>query len=181
MHCAYALQYIKMETPSEKVLEENSGYYCRAFLECYALRTIDCELDFTGQTDTTNMFRGCYKLKDLRIKPFTLSTSLDLGTCKSLHHNDLNNYESLISILNSITYDTELAKNMTITFSTEITDITQGSVNGSPMMHYWNTYVYHCDTGIFYADPSEVPEGYAYIELPLYDAFIVKGVTIAWK
>ena len=175
MYNAFELSYIKLETPNAGVLELEPAYYTYAFYRCEKLRTIDCELDFTGQTNTLNMFFKCFLLKDLRIKPFTLSTSLDLGDCRSLHHNDLNDYESLISILNAITDDTELAKNVTITFSNEITDFTTGGV------HYWNALVYHCDNGIFYADPSEVPEGYAYLELPLYDAFIVKGVTIAWK
>jgi hypothetical protein len=34
---------------------------------------------------------------------------------------------------------------------------------------------------MFYGDMSEVPEGMAYLELSLYEAFISKGVTIAWK
>ena len=172
---AYVLKYIKFETPSKDMLNEDPAYYKRAFLECYALETIDCELDFTGQTDTTHMFTSCNRLKNLRIKPFTLSTSLDLGTCRSLHHNALHDYDSLISILNGITYDKETAKNITITFSSEITDFTQ------EMVRFWNRYVYFCDDGIYYADPSEVPEGYAYLEMPLYDAFMSKGVTIAWK
>lgn len=169
------LLYVKMETPNEDVLKKSSDYYYGTFSGCNKLVTIDCELDLTGQTNTTYMFKDCYKLKNLKIKPFTLFTSLDLGACRSLHHNDLNDYDSLISILNGITHDREVAKNITITFSNEITDFTVG------MTRYWNKLVYACDNGMYYSTPSEVPEGLAYLELELYEAFINKGVIIAWK
>lgn len=175
MNQALALEYIKLDTPSEEVLKANERYYNWAFNSCERLQTVDCELDFTGQTSTSTMFAGCYRLKNLRIKPFTLSTSIDFGDCRSLHHNDLHDYDSLISILNGITYDREVAKNITITFSTEITDFTVG------MTRYWNKLVYTCDNGMYYSTRSEVPEGLVYLELELYEAFISKGVTIAWK
>lgn len=175
MSTNYELKYVKMETPSEAVLSANPSYYKRAFYRCERLETIDCELDFTGQTDVLNMFANCFRLKDLRVKPFTLSTSLDFGTCRSLHHNDLGNYDSLISILNAITLDKEVAKNITITFSNEITDFTQ-----SLPYRFWSIDVCHCGNGLYYLNSSEVPEGEVYLELPLYDAFMTKGVTIAW-
>lgn len=175
MYSAFGLQYIKLDTPSEDVLNLNPSYYLQAFYRCENLQTIDCELDFTGQTNTNNMFRNCYRLKDLRIKPFTLATSMDFGTCRSLHHNDLGNYDSLISILNGITLDGEIAKNITITFSNEITDFTQ-----SLPYRFWSIDVCHCGNGLYYLNSSEVPEGELYLELPLYDAFMTKGVTIAW-
>lgn len=175
MYSAFELQYIKLDTPSEDVLNLNPSYYASAFYRCEKLQTINCELDFTGQTNTNNMLRNCYRLKDLRIKPFTLSTSLDLGQCRSLHDNDKGDYGSLISILNAITLDREVAKNITITFSNEITDFTQ-----SLPYRFWSIDVCHCGNGLYYLNSSEVPEGEIYLELPLYDAFMGKGVTIAW-
>lgn len=167
-----SLQYVKMETPSEEVLRLNSSYYQHAFYKCLSLETIDCELDFTGQTKTLAMFDNCSKLKDLRIKPFTLSTSLGLGFCRSLHNNNKGDYDSLISILNAITLDREVAKNITITFSSEIAD----SITG--MESYWSKLVYFRDGSNLYYSESE--EGYTYLELTLYEAFTNKGVTIAW-
>ncbi len=170
-----ALQYLKMDTPSEEVLKANSEYYDTAFHSCSSLVTIDCELDFTGQTSTYRMFDNCYKLKDLRIKPFTLSTSLDLGDCRSLHNNDKGNYDSLISILNAITLDREVAKNITITFSNEITDFTTG------MEQFWTKTVYfYASDGLYHSEPPKVTEDDVYLELTLYEAFTNKGVTIAW-
>ena len=149
--------------------------YQSAFSACNNLEIIDCELDFTGQTNVRNTFNSCYKLKHLRIKPFTLSTSLGLGTCRSLHHNDLGDYDTLISILNGITNDREVAKNITITFSNEITDFTVG------MYQFWMKNVYFRDGSyLYYSKLEEVEEGYVYLELTLYEAFINKGVTIAW-
>ena len=71
--------------------------------------------------------------------------------------------------------DREVAKNITITFSSEITDFTQ-----SLPYRFWSIDVCHCGNGLYYLNSSEVPEGEVYLELPLYDAFISKGVTIAW-
>ena len=168
-----ALVYLKMDTPSEEVLKANPSYYDTAFHSCSRLQTIDCELDFTGQTSTRQMLVGCTSLKNLRIKPFTLSTSLDLGACMSLHNNDLLDYGSLISILNGITNDREVSKNITITFSTQITDFTQG------MVQFWNCNVFFgADSGLYY---EKQPENEICLELSLYEAFTSKGVTIAWK
>ena len=168
-----ALRYLKMDTPSEVVLKANPSYYDRAFHTCTSLQTIDCEFDFSYQTNTAGMFDGCTSLKDLRIKPFTLSTSLNLGSCMKLHNNDLLDYGSLISILNGITTDREVSKNITITFSTQITDFTQG------MVQFWNCNVFFGgDSGLYYETP---PKNEIYLELSLYEAFTSKGVTIAWK
>lgn len=181
MHQATVLRYIKFETPSKGVLNEDYAYYKRAFLECYILETIDCELDFTGQTDTTYMFRGCNRLKNLRIKPFTLSTSLDLGTCRSLHTMGLDDYDSLVSILNGITDDIEVAKNITITFADEIRDprFTTDIINEYTI---WDKDVYYyTGDGLYHLEIPEVTDGNVYLELPLESAFSSKGVTLAWQ
>ena len=110
----YELRYIKMETPSEAVLIKNSSYYKRAFYRCERLITIDCELDFTGQTDLTGMFTNCFELKNLRIKPFTLTCSLDVRNSRWFVHPE-NKDESLISILNAIPFPAEEGDNAEIT------------------------------------------------------------------
>lgn len=167
-----SLEYIKFETPAKSVLEVCANYYERAFEHCTKLRTIDCELDFTGQTSTNYMFNNCYLLENLRIKPFTLSTSLNLGSCRKLHNNGVYHYDNLISILNGITDDKEVAKNITLTFSEETGDFT------TDMVTIWDCYVWWQDDGTYTLD-----EGNSIFAEPmsLYDAFITKGVTIAWK
>ena len=172
MSNAKKLEYIKFETPNVSVLETRDYYYRLAFSNCEKLKTIDCELDFTGQTDTGYTFRNCYMLENLRIKPFTLSTSLDLGTCRYLHNKGVYHYDNLISVLNGITDDKEVAKNITLTFSSEIVDIT------TDMVTTWDCYVWWQDDGTYTLD-----EGNSIFAEPmsLYDAFISKGVTIAWK
>lgn len=166
-----SLVYIKMETASETALGNMSNYYWGAFRNCTSLQTIDCELDLTGQSNVNLMFDNCYKLKHLRIKPFTLSTSLNLGTCRSLHHNDLGDYDSLISILNSITLDRDIAKNITITFSNEITDFT---TDGG----FWNCKVWPQNDGSYTEEEGDTMFAHP---ITLYEAFINKGVTIAWQ
>lgn len=168
------LIYLKMDTPSEEVLKANASYYHSAFNTCTSLQTIDCELDFTGQGNFTNTFYKAYKLKHFRIKPFTLSASLNLRDCHVLHVSGLDDYDSLISILNGITDDIEVAKNITLTFASTITDIVTGDVR------YWSKLVYFRDgSNLYYSEPPEVTGDEAYFELSLYDAFINKGVTIA--
>lgn len=163
-----SLQYVKMETPSEEVLRLNSGYYSEAFYHCSSLETIDCELDFTGQDAINNAFINCVKLKDLRIKPFTYSgTSLRLNSCDNLHTKDLDDYESLISVLNAITNDISVAQNMTIWFSNAIKD------NPNADEDYWDKNVYLDDDGLYYSTPENSRTEYS-----LYNAFINKGVTI---
>lgn len=115
-----ALRYLKMDTPSEEVLKANPKYYETAFHSCSGLVTVDCELDFTGQTSTKNMFNGCENLRGLRIKPFTLTCSLDVKACKYFIHPELMDI-SLISILNAIPnpeFDGQNA-GITITYSNE--------------------------------------------------------------
>lgn len=175
MSTNYELRYVKMETPSEAVLSANPSYYKRAFYRCERLETIDCELDFTGQTDVLNMFANCFALKDLRVKPFTLATSMDLGSCHDLRRD---NFDSLISILNGITLDREISQGITITLSSRTTEFLGAGLE-DPL--YWSRLVYACGNGFYYSDLSEAPEGYLCLEIPLYDAFIAKGVTIAWK
>lgn len=169
------LVYLKMETPSVEVLEQTTDYYLHSFRNCSNLQTIDCELDFTGQTNFGEAFVPLYKLEYFRIKPFTLSTSLNLRFSQRLHISGSADYDSLISILNGITLDEEVAKNITLTFSGAITDITVG------MYQFWMKNVYFRDGSyLYYSKIEEVEEGYAYLELTLYEAFINKGVTIAW-
>lgn len=167
------LVYLKMETPSVEVLEQTTGYYLHSFRNCSNLQTIDCELDFTGQTNFGEAFTPLYKLEYFRIKPFTLSTSLNLRFSQRLHISGSADYDSLISILNGITLDEEVAKNITLTFSGAITDFT---TNGG----FWSKYVYfYGSDGLYHSKPPEVTEGEVYLETYLYNAFINKGVTIA--
>ena len=165
------LKYFKMETPSEEVLKNNSQYYYSAFRYCNSLETLDFEFDFTHQTSMYNIFYGCYKLKYLRIKPFSLSIkAVNLGDCQSLHLSGSNDYDSLISVLNSITSNRTAAANMTLTFSSSIKD------NSNPD-EYWNKTVYlDSADGIYYSEQAEGRTEYS-----LYNAFLNKGVTIAWK
>lgn len=169
MNQATALEYIKLDTPSEKVLKANERYYNWAFHRCEKLQTIDCELDFSYQTSTSTMFAYCYRLKNLRIKPFTLSTSIDFGDCQVLHFSGSDDYESLISILNSITNDSTVASTMTMNFSNDIKDNQDAN-------EYWNKTVYlDSGDGIYYSEQAEGRTEYS-----LYKAFLNKGVTIAW-
>lgn len=171
MSTNYELKYIKMDTPSETALMANAEYYRRAFYCCERLQTIDCELDFTGQTVARDTFTNCLKLKDLKIRPFTLSTSLNLGSCQILHLSGSNNYDSLISVLNGITLDREIAKNITITFSNAITDFTTDD-------GFWNCNVWPQNDGSYTEEESDTIFAHP---VSLYSAFINKGVTIAWK
>ena len=93
-----------------------------------------------------------------------------------MHLSGSNNYDSLISVLNSITLDKEIAKNMTLTFSGAITDFTVG------MYQFWmkDVYFYESD-GLYHSKPPEVTGDEVYLETYLYEAFMNKGVTIAWK
>lgn len=170
MNQSTALEYIKLDTPSEGVLKANERYYNWAFHRCEKLQTIDCELDFSYQTSTSTMFAYCYMLKNLRIKPFTLSTSIDFGDCQVLHFSGSDDYESLISILNSITSDKTVATNMTLTLSNSIKDNQNAN-------DYWDKTVYlDSADGIYYSEQAEGRTEYS-----LYNAFLNKGVTIAWK
>ena len=163
------MKYVKFETPNEDVLKANSSYYISTFNWCKSLETIDCELDFTGQTAVGKIFVLCYKLKHLTIKPFTLSTSLDFSYCYVLHQTDSDDYESLISILNSITNDSTVASTMTMTFSNDIKDNQNAN-------DYWDKTVYlDSADGIYYSEQAEGRTEYS-----LYNAFLNKGVTIAW-
>jgi hypothetical protein len=178
------LVYLKMNTPSEAVLQATQDYYFAAFNGCQKLETIDCELDFTGQTDTKGMFFACYQLKDLKIKPFTLSTSLDLGDCRNLkaaRADGLDKYADIIAVLNAITNDKEVAKNMTITFSGELLEFAVSSWPNDSFLYWSGNVWYSLDTGLY---TLERPSEYGPIvptQLPLEQAFSKKGVTIAWK
>lgn len=177
------LVYLKMNTPSGGVLKDTPNYYSAAFNGCQKLETIDCELDFTGQTDTKGMFFACYQLKDLKIKPFTLSTSLDLGDCMNLSTiTGPNRHRNLITVLNAITNDGETAKGMTITFS-EMTQQFSTSSGTNDMFQPWHCSVYLDQTTMMYTIDAPPPSegGEVTIEVDLYTAFLAKGVTIAWK
>lgn len=163
------LVYLKMETPSVEVLEKTADYYLHSFRNCSNLQTIDCELDFTGQTNLGEAFFPLYKLEYFRIKPFTLSTSLNLRFCQYLHVSGSADYDSLISVLNSITNDGTVASTMTITFSNNIKDNQNAN-------EYWNKTVYlDSGDGIYYSEQTA-----GRTEHSLYNAFLNKGVTIAW-
>lgn len=182
MNSNYELRYLKMETPSEAVLSANPSYYKRAFYRCERLESIDCELDFTGQMDTEGMFANCFRLKDLRIKPFTLATSLDLGGCRELRNTDIDDCRNIIAVLNAITEDLEVAKDMTITFS-DFTQVFTSSSGSGFEIDPWGCTVYWNPANKMYTreEPPYIEGGEAIVELSLYSAFITKGVTIAWK
>lgn len=182
MYSNYELRYLKMETPSEAVLSANPSYYKRAFYRCERLESIDCELDFTGQMATEGMFTNCFRLKDLRIKPFTLATSLDLGGCRELRNTDIDDCRNIIAVLNAITKDQEVAKDMTITFS-EYTQVFTQSSGSVVEIDPWVCTVYWNPANKMYTreEPPYIEGGEAIVELSLYSAFIAKGVTIAWK
>jgi hypothetical protein len=184
MSTNYELRRIKMETPSEAVLSANPSYYKRAFYRCERLETIDCELDFTGQTDTVGMFANCFALKDLRIKPFTLATSLDLGNCRSLkagRSEELDEYADIIAVLNAITNDKEVAKNMTITFSGELVEFSVSSFPGSDYRYWSGDVWYSFDTGLYTLERHTEYGPVMPYQTPLEQAFCDKGVTLAWK
>lgn len=169
----YELRYIKMETPSKSVLEANSSYYKRAFYRCERLVTIDCELDFTGQTDLTGIFTNCFFLRNLRIKPFTLTCSLSVKECHEFIHPD-NKDSSLLSILNAIPNDREENANITVTYSNyawvlETSDWFPTDFVGTEV--YFNQ-----ETGLYsYERQTEADR-----KTDLYDAFVYeKGVTLA--
>lgn len=179
------LVYLKMNTPSEAVLQATQNYYAAAFNGCQKLETIDCELDFTGQTDTKGMFFACYQLKDLKIKPFTLSTSLDLGDCWNLRNTkfDSTSFRNIITVLNAITNDIEVAKNMTITFSSMLLDFTTSSGANTGVLDPWVCHVYWDPNTKMYTheQPPYIEGGEVSVMTGLYSAFIGKGVTIEWK
>lgn len=179
------LVYLKMNTPSEAVLQATQSYYNAAFNGCNKLETIDCELDFTGQTDTKGMFTGCYQLKDLKIKPFTLSTSLDLGACWNLRKTESggSSFRNIITVLNAITNDIEVARNMTITFSEMLIDFTTSSGANTGYFNPWSCMVYWDPNTLMYTleEPPYIEGGELSVHTSLYGAFIDKGVTIEWK
>lgn len=183
-----ALQYLKMDTPSEEVLRANPKYYETAFHSCTHLVTIDCELDFIGQTSTLRMFEGCNNLKNLRIKPFTLSCSLNVSACKYFTHPTIRD-NSLLAILNALSNDKEKNKDITITYSNETWSFeTSGVVPGVgvpiPIEFISNTVYFTSnidpetdeELGLYTWDRQSE----ASVETTLYDAFINdKGVTLA--
>ncbi len=178
MYNAFALQYIKLDTPSESALTANPSYYGGAFYRCEKLQTIDCELDFTGQTDTTNMFRNCFLLRGLRIKPFTLTCSLDVKDCKYFIHPDLMDI-SLISILNAIPNPEIDGQNagITITYNNEgwVLD-TMGNGDLFIVDFISNEVYFNPETKLYsWEKQTENSE-----KTTLYEAFVVrKGVTLA--
>lgn len=145
----------------------------KTFSGCSVLEKITGdELDFSAVTNTYDTFRGCNKLRHIRFKPFTINTSLNFGDCNVLHLSGSGDYDNLLSILNGITLDKEVAKNITLTFSTATTDIT------TDMADFWGCHVWWQDDGTYTLEQGDSvfaePES-------LYSAFITKGVTIAWK
>lgn len=176
MTSAYELRYIKMETPSELVLKADPAYYRRAFYRCEKMQTLDCELDFTGQTDTTQMLTNCFMLRGLRIKPFTLTCSLNVGACKYFVHPTIPD-DSLISLLNAIPNDREENADITITYSSEMWNFeTQGNDSNIPAEFTSRTVYYNPETGLYSWDKqTENSE-----TTSLYEAFVDrKGVTLA--
>ena len=182
MYAAFALQYIKLETPSEDVLNSDPSYYAYAFYRCEKLQTIDCELDFTGQTDTVNMFTNCYYLKNLRIKPFTLSCSLNVGACRYFTYPEVRD-NSLLAILNALPNDKEKNKDITITYSNEAWSFGTGD-NMFPVEFISKTVYFTSDIdsktqeelGLYTWDRQTETS----VETTLFDAFVYeKGVTLA--
>ncbi|MEE0981808.1 MAG: hypothetical protein U0K91_08990, partial [Acutalibacteraceae bacterium] len=140
------------------------------FANCKELSEIlGDEFDMSGVTNASSAFANCYKLRHIRFKPFTIATSLYFGNCQTLHLSGSTDYDSLISILNGITLDREVAKNITLTFSGAITDFT---TDGG----FWSCNVWFQDDGTY-----TLEEGNSVFAEPesLYSAFISKGVTIA--
>jgi hypothetical protein len=174
----YQLKYIKMETPSETVLNSNPSYYKRAFYSCERLVTIDCELVFTGQTDTLNMFANAFLLKDLRIKPFTLRCSLDVRACRYFVHPDIID-SSLLSILNAIPNPETEGENEGITIAYSIYGWmleTESLGDLIPVDFISRTIYFNPETGLYSWEKQTENSR----KTDLYDAFVIdKGVTLA--
>lgn len=175
-----ALRYVKMETPSEEVLRLNPSYYIQAFYQCSSLGTIDCELDFTGQTSTSVMFSDCENLRNLRIKPFTLRCSLDVSACKHFIHPDIRD-NSLLSILNAIPNPTTEGENSNITIKYSnyawVFD-TMGDMDFEIPLDFTtvNEVYFNSETGLYSWEKQTETDRLT----TLYYAFITdKGVTLA--
>lgn len=173
-----ALRYVKMETPGEEVLRLNPSYYAQAFYQCSSLETIDCELDFTGQTSTTAMFENCNNLVGLRIKPFTLTCSLNVAGCHRFIHPNIKD-TSLLSILNAIPNPKTVGENaeITITYSNYgWTFETMGEEWLFPVEFITTEVYFNSETGLYsYEKQTESDE-----KMTMFEAFEErKGVTLA--
>ena len=173
-----SLRYLKMETPSKDVLNATTSYYRMAFYGCSKLQTIDCELDFTGQTDTGDMFASCTNLRNLRIKPFTLRCSLDVSACKYFIHPDIRD-NSLLSILNAIPNPTTEGdnSNITIKYSNYGWEFeTMGDTVLIPIEFVTNEVYFNSETGLYSWEKQTEND----TKTTMYEAFTEhKGVTLA--
>lgn len=176
MYGNYELRYIKMDTPSEAVLSTNSSYYTYAFYRCERLQTIDCELDFTGQTSLKEMFRNCYEIKNLRIKPFTLTCSLDVRNSRWFVHPEIRD-NSMISILNAIPNPETEGENaeITITYSNYAWEFETGADGLFAIEFMSNEIWFDPDTGLYSWDKQTENS----VSSDFFEAFSKKGVTIS--
>lgn len=144
------------------------------FYECNELIEINGdELDLSDLTSATLAFYGCYILQYIRFKPFTLKVSLDLGDCRYINikaHSfpSVMDFGTLISLLNAIPEpEGNDNSDITITLNKGIEE----SLSMAYVIKDEETHLYK------YNPEPEVITSWGF----LYDAFLMKGVTLAWK
>lgn len=144
------------------------------FRDCNVLIDIvGDEFDLSDLTTTSNAFKGCYILQHIRFKPFTLRNSLDFGDCRYLNmkpHSfpSVADFSTLISLLNAIPEPEDNDNtDITITLNKGIEE----SLNMAYVNKDKNTKLYS------YVPDHSTTESFG----ALYDAFLMKGVTLAWK
>lgn len=132
------------------------------------------EFDLSEIMDMASTFYGCYLFRGLKIKPFTLKCSIDLGDCRYLNvsaqtYPVTEDYSGIISLLNAIPEPEDNDNsNITITLNSGILD------------SFSTAYVLYDEETRLYSYNSAPDTVEAYIDL--YGAFIImKGVTVAWR